>query len=185
MRGCRSLSPAEIHKVLRVCSDARERALFLIGINLGLRVGELVGLRWNQVWDNGRILPFVYLERATTKNKRARSIPTNERVAGEIKKLRKASTAGEYLFPGRHAGHMSVRHANRVLGLLFQKAGLMGRLGSHCLRKTFSAILADSGVGIFIIQDLLGHASIATTRAYIPTSVKHMRDAVGRVGSAY
>lgn len=184
MKGCRPLSPVEIGRVLRACQNEREKALLQIGIGLGLRCGELVSLRWADVWQQGRVLPFVYLERATTKNKKARSIPVNDKVASEIKRLRRESR-GEFLFPGRDQGHISVRHANRVLGRIFDRAGLTGRLGTHCMRKSFGSILADQGVGLHVIAELMGHASISTTRAYLGVGVKNMRDAVRGLSQAY
>lgn len=185
MKGARPLSSTEIHAVLRACSDERERGLFVVGINLGLRIGELVGLKWSDVWERGRVLPMVYLERTTTKNNKARAIPVNERVVREIKRLRKSTGTGMFLFPGRHEGHMSVRHANRVLGDVFERAGLGGRLSSHTLRKSFGSLLAEGGTGIHVIQELLGHSSIATTRVYLGVGIKNMREAVRGLSKAY
>lgn len=62
---------------------------------------------------------------------------------------------------------------------MFSRAGLTGRLGTHCLRKSFGSILADQGTGLHVIQELLGHSSIATTRAYLGVGVKNMRGPSG------
>jgi integrase len=92
----------------------------LIGLNLGLRVSELVSLQWQDVLDQGRVLPLVYLSASVTKGRKPRAVPVNRRAATAILELHRRSCGGQakptgYLFPGRDKGHICRRHVNRLL----------------------------------------------------------------------
>ncbi len=88
MKGCRPLTETEIQFVLRYfetvstsfahkpCQD-RNKAIFLLGISTGLRVGELCGLRIRDVYADGKVVPDIYLEASMTKTKHARAVPLN------------------------------------------------------------------------------------------------------------
>ena len=186
MRGARPLTEREVATMLRHC-PTKERCLVLIGMHLGLRVSELASLRWRDTMAGSKVLPMVYLTTAVTKGRRSRAIPVNRSAAGAIRALHRAAKQQglttrpqDHLFPGRAgSGHMSPRHVNRRLYQLFAEAGLGGRLSSHTLRKTFGTMLSERGVSLPVIQELLGHANIATTRKYIGVGMGSMRQAVG------
>jgi integrase len=72
MQGARPLTLKEVSIVLRHCKDVREEGLIVIGMNLGLRVSELVTLKWRDVMHRGHVLPLLYLQRNLTKGKRPR-----------------------------------------------------------------------------------------------------------------
>jgi len=91
LKGARPLSPTEILRLVRHCRDIREECLVLIGLNLGLRVSELVSLRWQDVMNRGKALPVLYLEGFRTKGKKSRAIPINQRAADAILRLRRSN----------------------------------------------------------------------------------------------
>jgi integrase/recombinase XerD len=189
MQGARPLSPDEIFKVLKHCNDAREECLVVIGMNLGLRVSELVSLQWKDVINRGKIFPVLYLEGFRTKGNKSRGIPINRNVARAIQQLReydpRQALPDNYLFPGRTNGHLGSRHVNRLLYRLFDKASLSGRLSSHTLRKTFGTLLSSNGVGLPVIQELLGHADISTTRKYIGVGMGSLTNAVQTLAKTF
>lgn len=192
MKGARPLSGVEIKQVLRCCKDIRVECLVEIGMNLGLRVSELVSLKLKDVLNRGRVFPMLYLEGFRTKGNKSRAIPINRRAANAIRRLhrhyqqKKISThPNDFLFPGDAQGHISIRHVNRLLYNLFDKAELSGRLSSHTLRKTFATLLADQDVNLAIIQELLGHSDISTTRKYIGVGMGNMTKAVRALAKAY
>ena len=191
MQGARPLTVKEVFIVLRYCKDVREECLIVIGMNLGLRVSELVTLKWRDVMHRGHVLPLLYLQRNLTKGKRPRGVPINTKEAKAILRLHRSQKNGRslkpdnYLFSGGTKGHLCCRHINRLLYALFDRAGLSGRLSSHTLRKTFGTILSDRGVNLPVIQELLGHADITTTRKYIGVGMGNMQKAVGLLAKAF
>jgi integrase/recombinase XerD len=189
MKGARPLGKSEIAAVLECC-EGRDKALVLIGLNLGLRVSELVSLQWQDVLDQGRILPLVYLSASVTKGRKPRAVPVNRRAATAILELHRRSCGGQakptgYLFPGRDKGHICRRHVNRLLYRVFAEARLGGRLSSHTLRKTFGTLLSERGISLPVIQELLGHADISTTRKYIGVGMSSLQDATRVLAGAY
>jgi site-specific recombinase XerD len=161
-------------------------------MNLGLRVSELVTLKWRDVMHRSHVLPLLYLQRNLTKGKRPRGVPINSKAAKAILRLHRFQKKNgrslgpdNYLFSGGTKGHLSSRHINRLLYALFDRAGLSGRLSSHTLRKTFGTILSDRGVNLPVIQELLGHADITTTRKYIGVGMGNMQKAVKLFANAY
>ena len=192
MKGARPLTTSEIRKTLRACRDTRERSMILLGINLGLRVGELLSLRWQDVWQNNQVPPLLYLRRSETKNNKARAIPINKNAKKAIllmykESLRKSKSVApeNHLFSGRNQGHLNPRHVNRLLYQIFNRAGLIGRLSSHTLRKTFGTTLSENNVSLPAIQELLGHADISTTRKYIGVGLEKLKQAVLTLEQVY
>jgi site-specific recombinase XerD len=80
---------------------------------------------------------------------------------------------------------LRARQVNRLLDKVFAEAGLTGKLSSHSLRKSFGTLLNDNGASLPVIQELLGHADISTTRKYIGVGMDSMTKAVNVLAGAY
>jgi integrase/recombinase XerD len=188
MKGARPLAVEEITQVLDNSLETREECLVTIGLNLGLRVSELISLRWQDVLQGSQVISVLYLDRNRTKGKKPRAIPINDRASKAILNLyaHQGPTSPEaFLFPGRNKGHLGARQVNRLLDKVFAEAGLTGKLSSHSLRKSFGTLLNDNGASLPVIQELLGHADISTTRKYIGVGMDSMTRAVNVLAGAY
>ena len=73
---------------------------------------------------------------------------------------------------------MSRRTAHNVLKAAFEAAGLNGHLATHSLRKSFAQRLYERSGDIFMVQELLGHANVATTQKYLGVNYASARQAV-------
>ena len=85
------------------------------------------------------------------------------------------------LFPsrqGKRPQQMSRRTAHNVLKAAFIAAGLNGHLATHSLRKSFAQRLYEQSGDIFMVQELLGHANVATTQKYFGVNYASARQAV-------
>ena len=85
------------------------------------------------------------------------------------------------LFPSRQGKRpqpMSRRTAHNVLKAAFEAAGLNGHLATHSLRKSFAQRLYEQSGDIFMVQELLGHANVATTQKYLGVNYASARQAV-------
>ena len=74
--------------------------------------------------------------------------------------------------------HYEDRSARKCITSLGRKAGLSRAISSHDLRATFATILNDRNVNIRVIQELLGHSSVATTEIYTGVGMQALADAV-------
>jgi integrase len=174
----RFLDEAEIRGLLRaVPNDARgptERALYLTAAMTGLRQGELLALRWQDIdWAAGRIRvrqSFVRGEFGTPKSRRStRSVPLADQVAVELERhfQRSAFEAdADLVFCHPHTGAPLDR--SRLLKRFKAAARRAGipRVRFHDLRHTFGTRMAAVGVPLRALQEWMGHRDFKTTLIY-------------------
>ncbi len=137
----------------------RDAALLALLYGAGLRVSEAVGLRVQDVrLDEGR----VRVRGKGGKERQAHLPPHARELVGRWLEVRPA--AGDALFPGRR-GHLSVRTAQRIVAR-WARAAHADDATPHRLRHSFATHLLAAGASLRAIQELLGHASLATTERY-------------------
>jgi integrase/recombinase XerC len=153
----------------------RDRAIVETLYSSGLRVSELVGLEWRDL-DEELALVTV---RAGKGNK-DRVVPIGEPALDALRAWRTAMpVASEIDGPvitnlrGRRLTTRSVEMivARRLLG-----AGIVAGITPHGLRHCFATHLLDNGADLRSIQEMLGHASLATTQRYTHVSVNHLKE---------
>jgi len=154
-------------------------AMIYVALKTGLRYGELCELRWKDLdLTNG----LLYVRRSycdgyvtSPKSGKSREIPLSQATVKFLKGMRHLKSELVFCKPdgGRHIHHRADVALKRCCG----KAGLR-RIGWHVLRHTFASHLVGAGVHLRIIQELLGHASIAMTERYAHTSTELIRNAV-------
>ncbi|HKA87337.1 MAG TPA: site-specific integrase [Haliangiales bacterium] len=164
---------------LVAAADEEWRPMIVVALRTGMRQGELLGLRWQDVdLIAGRILVRQSIVRGrvgTPKSGRPREIPLGEDVLAALKAHR--HLRGELVFcdyGGRVLGKEECKHP---LWRACRRAGLR-RIGWHTLRHTFASHLAMRGAPLKAVQDLLGHATIQMTMRYAHLAPEVARDAV-------
>ena len=147
-------------------ADDRGRLMVRLGSEAGLRRGEIAAVhRRDLLRDLGGYSLLVH-----GKGERDRIVPITDSLAHAIER----ATVGGFAFPGRIDGHLSPRRVGEILAEL-----LPASYTGHSLRHAFAARLDQRTRGdLAVIQDLLGHASPATTRLYVPKDLARMRAAV-------
>lgn len=139
--------------------------------NTGMRRGEALHLRWQNVDEAGGSLQVVSTEGARTKSGRWRLIPLT---AGARAALEQLKVGEEHVLPQISPSSMT-RAFHRTLG----RAGLDG--GLHCLRHTYCSHLVQQGVPLRTVQVLAGHSSVRVTEVYAHLAPGHLQDAVARL----
>jgi site-specific recombinase XerD len=178
MIGCPALSPKELKFALANLKGRyalRDRALVTLGVRTGLRISELLALRVSQVWDGKRAVARFYVARRATKGKHAgASIIMHPDAAKALTRWIKAAglagNPGSYLFPSqKHGGRrLGRKSAWEILHPAFQRAGVMGMAGTHCLRKTFANNVHKAlGGDLFRTSKAMRHSSPLTTLRYL------------------
>lgn len=162
--------------------DAAEgewRTMILVALRTGLRFGELLALRWQDVdLVAGRILVrqnCVLGVIGTPKSGHAREIPLGDEVLKALKSHR--HLRGHLVFCTMEGEVFTVGEPRYWLERYCRKAGLR-EMGWHALRHTFASHLAMRGAPLKAIQDLLGHATIQMTMRYAHLAPEVARDAV-------
>ena len=178
MKGTRPLDNNEI-TLVSACFDGtyaiRNRALFMLGVSTGGRISELLSLQIGDVYQNQKPVSDLLYDKSIVKGGEvSRAVPVNTDGMRAITDLI-AWHRGQYrstkpsrpLFPSRNGNgkqRMTRRAAHKVLKAAFIAAGLNGHLATHSLRKSFAQRLYEQTGDVFIVQEMLGHRSIAQTQ---------------------
>jgi integrase len=170
----RFLDFQELQQLLAV-EDASWRSLIELAVNSGLRIGELLALRWKDVDGVAGQLTVCRSDWlgtiGTPKSGKTRIIPIND---GAKAALMKQSKVHELVFCHASGQRFTYRQANYGLEQICKKAGL-APLQWHALRHTFASHLVMRGVPLSVVQNLLGHSTQAMTERYA-----HLTPAVKR-----
>ncbi len=198
------LSAAEAAIFLATAKDSKHFAAFFLALNTGMRRGELLGLRWQDldlaacqltvkqglVRVSGQGL--VFQEPKTKLSNRVINIgPAVVQVLKEHKKKQaeaRLMAGGAYdekgldlVFANELGEPICPRAFTRVFERLIKKAGL--DVTFHGLRHTFATIALEQGVDVKTIQETLGHHSAAFTMdVYSSVTAKMKKEAADRVG---
>lgn len=158
----------------------RNRAMFLLMLYSGMRVGEIAALSVSDVADsNGKVRDEILLKPHQTKGKEARTVLLNAMAREEIERyLRECKcVAAAPLFVSKAGMRFSANSLCQVMGRLYDSCGLDAAT-SHSTRRTFITNLAHKGVNVRVLAALAGHASISTTQRYIDLNENVLRAAV-------
>ena len=177
----RPVAPAEALQLAQDVEDnarqgwigARDFALLLLLYGVGLRIGEALGL-------TGAALPLGETLRVTGKRGKTRIVPILPAVADAVARYVQSCPwpigKEDALFLGARGGPLdpgvvraNVRAARRALGL-------PERTTPHALRHSFATHLLAGGADLRSLQELLGHASLASTQVYTAVDAAHLLD---------
>ena len=181
----RYLTAVEARTLLATVKEDRLEALYTVALGMGLRQGEALGLRWEDVnLDGERLRVEVALQRVKgtltlveTKTERSRrSLPLPQVVVNALKEhqarqARERHEAGErweesgLVFTTRMGRPLEARNVTRAFKGKLAKAGLPD-MRWHDLRHSCASILLAEGVSLAAIQVILGHSQIAVTNQY-------------------
>jgi site-specific recombinase XerD len=160
----RAMNPADVRKLLSVIDVIRDRALILLLLRTGMRIGEALGLRLNDLDIRDRKVHLYEGE----KNSMGRVVYLSDDALFAIKLwLRRRDKNKEFVFYGRGNGHLCYSTGRSRFVNYLKKAGLEQKSYTvHCLRHTFASELLNAGMRLECLQQLLGHQDIEVTRRY-------------------
>ena len=166
-------------KLLRGSENGlRNHCLFLLGINSGLRVSDLLALKIQDVLDErGKVRDRINLrEKKTGKMK---DFPIGASAKKSL--MEYISSRGEYdrhdvLFLSKKGGSLSRNQTWKILSDCAKEIGISENIGTHTLRKTFGYHAYMLGTDITRIQKLLNHSSPGITLAYIGITQDELDD---------
>jgi integrase len=166
------LEPKEVHALIAATHDDTDAAVFATASFCGLRLGELLALRWRAI-DFQRSL--ISVEASYTRGREGtpkagvgRVVPMAPEVAEAIRRLRKREHSlgpRDLVFLGRGRTHVDAKALRRRFHAALKKAGLE-QVRLHDLRHTFGTIMV-SRVDPRTLQQWMGHGSIEVTEMYM------------------
>ena len=148
----------------------RDRALLELFYSSGLRLSETCALRWRD------LDPAMALIQVHGKGRRERLVPVGSHALKALADWRaeSAGTDEAPIFPGRNGGPISQRAIQLRIKQLAQRQGLFKHVHPHMLRHSFASHILESSGDLRGVQELLGHADIATTQIYTHLDFQHL-----------
>lgn len=167
----------------------RDRALLEVLYGTGARISEAVGLDVDDLVlgeeardDDGPAVAGVV--RLRGKGSKERLVPMGSYARRAVDAylvrgrpaLAQAGTGNAALFLNARGGRLSRQSAWTVLHAAAERAHLRPHISPHTLRHSFATHLLDGGADVRVVQELLGHASVATTQIYTLVTVEKLRE---------
>lgn len=177
-----ALSVAEVNKLLRQPDvkkklGLRDRALLETLYATGIRVSELINLKFNDLHEELKLL------KVFGKGSKERLIPISSVAISWIKsyqeKVRdqlilKTGKNSDYIFLNNRGSALTRQAVWQIIKRYCQMAGITKNVTPHTLRHTFATHLLENGADLRVVQEILGHSDISTTQIYTNLSQKHI-----------
>jgi integrase len=186
--GIEFYSPEEMHALVRCASSPQDRVLFLTAALTGLRMGELLALRWRDVDCEAQTIRVLASYTAgglgTPKSGQGRAVPLVEEAAQALARLGTRKRWGgpeDLVFAGRGGGYLDSSALRRRFKRARDAAGLRP-LRFHDLRHTFGSV-AIRTVDPRELQEWMGHSDFSTTQIYM--HYRPRADAARRLSAAF
>ena len=142
-------------------SKIRDKVILALLYSTGLRISELTGLISRDIDFDERTI------RVRGKGEKDRIVLFDEKTKDLLMEyLDLRDSDSEYLFTNRQDNKLSSRYVQIMIKKYADKAGIRKKVTPHILRHSFATHLLKNGVDIRVIQQLLGHSSLATTQIY-------------------
>lgn len=170
----RAMDPDDVEELLCVIEDIRDRAMVLVLLRTGVRIGELLETKVDDVNFKEQTITIWQGE----KNRRGRVVYFSDDAGDALMSwLRHRKKDSPCLFPGRGGGSLTYHAARFRFMKIVHKAGLVQKGYSlHCLRHTFASEMVNAGMRIETLQQILGHDCIEMTRRYANLTNKTRRE---------
>ena len=188
----KTLPVEQLTSFLREAKESGVFELYYIELATGLRRGELLGLKWEDIdlaqgslrvqRQIARINGEVIEGPLKTKNA-YRTLPLSADAVGVLQEQRKKGGSSPYVFPSPTGGPISPDSVLHMLHRVLKRAGL-SKVRFHDLRHTFATLALQNGVDIKTVSGMLGHYSAGftlDTYTHVTTSAK--KEAANTMGS--
>ena len=157
--------------------DVRDKAILEFLYATGVRVSELVGMNLNDIGFSERII------RVRGKGKKERLIPFGMTAENFLKtylrrrlEIHGGKIDSEACFLNYRGDRLSARSVERIVDKYIRDSAVRRKISPHSLRHSFASHLLSRGADLRVIQELLGHASLATTQKYTHLDLKRLLD---------
>ena len=172
----RYLSKLEIEALMEACDDLKIhsphlRPIVETALLTGMRRGEVLGLRWEDIKGD-----FIYLKGDQTKSAKARQIPVKDELAEIFREVRRVNgLKSEYVICNDQGRRF--HDVRSSFGKVLRRAKI-DDFTFHDLRHTFASHFVMQGGSLTALQKLLGHATLAMTMRYAHLSKGHLQEAM-------
>lgn len=149
----------EIKKIFKQ-NNYRDYLIFVIGINTGFRISDILNIKVKQVKNK------THLKIREMKTGKVKKALINDKLRKDIDDYIFKRNDDEYLFKGREGGKITRSRAYQIIRTAAERVGLKN-IGTHSLRKTFGYHHYQRNKDVALLQQLFNHSSPSVTMEYI------------------
>jgi len=145
----------ELNKILEETQNLTIRDICTTAFYTGLRLSELINLKWDSVDFAREIITVKNTAEFTTKSKKERIIPMHKTVSQLMRNLEKTSKS-KYIFSNPYNFKLTADYISRKFKKAVRASGLSDAIHFHSLRHSFASNLVRKGVSLYVVKELLG-----------------------------
>ncbi|MCB0648116.1 MAG: tyrosine recombinase XerD [Saprospiraceae bacterium] len=154
----------------------RNKSLLEVLYSCGLRVSELIGLKWSDVYHKEQYI------RVVGKNNKERLVPIASTALLDLILLKESyldeQKNSKYIFTSKTGKNLSRVMVFYIIKDCARKAGIEKEISPHTFRHSFATHLVERGADLRAVQEMLGHSSITTTEIYTHLSNDYLRNTI-------
>ena len=170
----------ELFIILSSTGESHLRDIFKVAFYTGLRLGELINMKWSWLDFFNRFISVKCSDDFLTKNKKERIVPMSDSVWLTLCNRFKYNSPAQndyvfYRVPGKKLYPQVIsKQFKRVV----RELSLSEKIHFHSLRHSFASLLVQRGVSLSVVKELLGHEDLATTQIYSHLQQQNLREAI-------
>ncbi len=170
----------ELNLIIKSTEHPDLRDLFALAFYSGLRLSEILNLKWEHVEFQEKMLYVRNQKEFTLKGKKDRVVPISSKLIGILENRIKSipNPDGRYIFEKC----LGVKYNADYISKKFKKSIIAAELNPdihfHTLRHSFASNLVQRGASLYVVKELMGHSDISTTQVYSHLSVESLKQAI-------
>lgn len=170
-------------KVYLKGKNIRDYVLFVVGINVALRISDLLELKWEDVLEENKkkFKPIKLLEGKTKKKRDIELNRTSQKALRELLDTLDTYSMDDYIFKSREGENESLsrQQALNILKDSSKAVGIKDNVGTHSLRKTWGYHAWKKGFSPALIMETLNHSNLNMTKRYLGIRQDEINDLYG------
>lgn len=159
------LSQDEIQRMFDCCDNIKHKVMFTLLYSCGLRVSELINLKWKHIDRHRMIINII-----AAKGNKDRQIALPALIIPLLEKYYRAYKSKVYVLNGQFDLKYSDTSVRNVMRQLAEKAHINKRVYTHLIRHCTFTHMVEQGTDINLIQKIAGHNNVKTTMIYVQIS---------------
>jgi len=175
------ISSIEFQNIIANSPQQYLKDLFITAFYTGMRLGEILNMKWNWIDFQQNIIKVQCSESFTTKSKKERIIPISQTLRNVLlNQFPKVIDVDKnnFVFVRTTGVKLNENFISKQFKKSVRAAGLDDRIHFHTLRHSFASMLVQRGVSLYVVKELLGHEDLSTTQIYSHLQKQNLMDAV-------
>ena len=175
------ISDIELRIILEHTHKEYLKVLFTTAFYTGMRLGELLNMKWNWIDFKHNIITVQCSATFTTKSKKERIIPISpllrSQLSNQLPKVINLEN-NSFVFTRINGIKLNEDFISKQFKKSVRAAGLDDKIHFHTLRHSFASQLVQKGVSLYVVKELLGHEDLSTTQIYSHLQKQNLEEAI-------